>query len=91
MVQQSSLLLTDEEIWEIVGELETTYEEDLALVAKAQLKKVVEWLEKNKEERPNGDIVFRIMDSILDSTTNDWGHCVTEEWQSLLEEIREEN
>ena len=32
------ILLTDEEIWDLVGELKTTYEEDLQIVAKAQLK-----------------------------------------------------
>jgi len=36
------MLLSPEEIWDIIGELDTTYEEDLMIVAKAQLKKVVD-------------------------------------------------
>lgn len=33
------ILLTDEECFDIIDELDTTYQEDLAIIAKAQLKK----------------------------------------------------
>jgi len=40
------ILLSKEECFEIVGELKTTYEEDLSLIAKAQLKRALEYLDK---------------------------------------------
>ena len=37
--------LTEEEIWDLIGESKTTYSEDLCIIANAQLKKVVDYLD----------------------------------------------
>ena len=45
--------LTDKEIWELVGELKTTYEEDLKLVAQAQHQAILKAIDGGNNETAN--------------------------------------
>ena len=89
VTKTESILLTAAKIWDLVGELKTTYEEDLMLVAKAQLKKVVELLKEHGEtvagyrigrSVPNGNSDLESYPSSFDISLD------IETWQALLKE-----
>ena len=72
------ILLSEEECFEMVGELHTTYEEDLALIAKTQLKKVMELL---KQRAVFVEWEWKDSKGIWEIRFDD------NEWQELLREV----
>ncbi len=77
------ILLTKGEIWELVGELKTTYEEDLQIVAKAQLRKSIETIQEG----------LLIQFAVWTNAHNDKTFIIDIQawdnfWQALLEETK---
>ena len=70
------MLLTEEECFSIIDGLDTTYQEDLAIIAKAQLKMMME------------SDVWEYCESAGDNFTGKGYFISEDDWQTLLEEIK---